>query len=93
MDSTNGALQPGDLCITGENSFPRFRVIAIHEDRTWIRDVETGKDAVVQLSHCHRLEDAPARPDALPLTGAPRRQHAGAPMPADERWPDGTPRL
>lgn len=86
-------LRPGDLCVTGANSLPRFRVIAVHEDRVWVRDTETGTDAVVAQGHCKRaletgghVADAPAAPER------PHRIREGAPMPADEHWPDGSPR-
>jgi len=54
----NEAAGPGDLVHTGSNHFPHFRVVAVHEDMAWLRDVQSGLDHLVPLRRCHRL-DAP----------------------------------
>jgi hypothetical protein len=82
------SLHPGDLCLTGRNSYPRFRVIAVVEDRAWVRDVETGKDAVVQVTHCKPILDDEDKPDAPPPPEPVRAETEPAPL----TWPDGTPR-
>jgi hypothetical protein len=48
---------PGDIIRTGSNSYPYYRVIAISEDRAWIRDVQNGTDHVVPTARCHRITD------------------------------------
>ena len=88
------ALQVGDVCVTGENSRPRFRVIALVEGRAWVRDVETAQDSVVLASHCrpvpHNGDDRADAPSPPPQS-TPTRD--GAPMPTSDVFPDGSPRL
>jgi hypothetical protein len=87
------ALQVGSVCVTGENSRPRFRVIALVDDRAWIRDVETGQDSVVASGHCHAVPDTTSgsadAPSSLPQ---PVSLREGAPMPTSDIFPDGSPR-
>ena len=45
----------GDLVRTGSSSHPHYRVIALTEDRAWIRDTQHGTDHVVPLDRCTRL--------------------------------------
>lgn len=45
----------GDLIRTGGNSHPHFRVIALAEDRAWVRDTQHGTDHIVPLSRCRRI--------------------------------------
>lgn len=45
----------GDLVRTGENFHPHFHVIAVTEDRAWIRDTQHGSDHVVAIDRCHRI--------------------------------------
>lgn len=33
----------------------RYLVIAIHEEKAWVRAAETGQDSIVFLSACQRL--------------------------------------
>jgi hypothetical protein len=40
-------LEPGDLCHHGSNLLPSYRVIWIDGDKVWLRDVNSGQDAVV----------------------------------------------
>ena len=78
-------LQPGDLCRHGENSHPRYRVIHVHEGRVWLRDVDSGVDAVVDDCLCRKIADeAPAgdepHHDAQPgLFSNPPGQPSGPP--------------
>ena len=85
-------LKEGDLCRHGRNSHPRYRVIHVHEDRVWLRDIDSGADAVVDVRVCHRIEQEPSVADAPhhephpgPFTDPP--EPPGVPT-----WPDGTPR-
>ncbi len=48
----------GDLVKTGSNSGPYFRVVAVHAQQAWLRNVETGADGIVDLSRCHKIEGA-----------------------------------
>ena len=45
----------GDLIRTGENSHPHYRVIAIAEDKAWIRDTQYGTDQVVPIDRCSKI--------------------------------------
>ena len=48
-------LRVGDLVRTGENFHPHYRIIALSEDRAWIRDVQHGTDHVVPFDRCRKL--------------------------------------
>ena len=87
--SASDPLRPGDLCLTGRSPYPRFRVIAVVEDRAWVRDVETGKDAVVPVGHCKPIAEAPGGQDDAPPPPAAARSGHG---PTPETWPDGSRR-
>jgi len=45
----------GDVVRTGDNFPPRFQVIALTNDRAWIRDTQHGTDHVVPLDRCNRI--------------------------------------
>jgi hypothetical protein len=45
----------GDLVRTGENFRPHYHVIAITDDRAWIRDTQHGLDHVVPLDRCSKI--------------------------------------
>ena len=45
----------GDVVRTGENFHPHYRVIALSEDRAWIRDTQHGTDHVVPLDRCCQI--------------------------------------
>jgi hypothetical protein len=51
-------LHPGDLVRTGPNYHPHFTVIAVSGDKVWVRNVETGVDALTDVTRC-RLLDQP----------------------------------
>jgi hypothetical protein len=73
-------LKPGDLCHHGANALPLYRVIWIDGDKVWLRDVNNGNDAVVDLVRCR-------------LCGPENAfvEQAGT-GPTTLEWPDGTPR-
>ena len=52
-----GATLPGvgDLVRTGENFHPHFHVIALTEDRAWIRDTQHGTDHIVPIDRCRTV--------------------------------------
>ena len=54
----------GDLVKTGPNAYPYFHVLAVHGDRAWLRNVQSGMDGVVDLNRCRKVNGAPA--DGLP---------------------------
>jgi hypothetical protein len=45
----------GDVIRTGDNFHPHYRVIALTEDRVWIRDTQHGTDHIVPLDRCNRI--------------------------------------
>ena len=48
-------VQAGDLVRTGANHFPHFEVLAIHGEKAWLRNVETGVDGVALLRRCRKI--------------------------------------
>ena len=59
-------ISAGDLVRTGANAFPHYRVIAVHGEKVWVRDVQYGSDGITNLSLCRKVQgqvvaDAPAR--------------------------------
>lgn len=53
------AIQAGDLVRTGLNANPQFRVIAIHGDKAWVRNIDNGLDGLTAVSRCRRINGAP----------------------------------
>lgn len=52
-------LAVGDLVSTGPNLFPYYRIIAIHDDKAWVRNVESGTDGLAQLDRCRKVNGQP----------------------------------
>ena len=50
----------GDRIRTGENFHPQFRVIALTEDRAWIRDIQYGTDHIVPVDRCRKITNGGA---------------------------------
>jgi hypothetical protein len=48
-------IRPGDLIRTSQNYFPHYRVIAVHHDKVWVRNVETGVDGLTALTRCRKI--------------------------------------
>ena len=48
-------IQVGDLVKTGPNLYPHYTVIAIHVDKVWVRDVQTGMDGLTNLGLCKKI--------------------------------------
>ena len=48
-------IQVGDLVQTGANPYPRFTVVAINDDKAWVRNSETGADGLTALSRCRKV--------------------------------------
>ena len=58
MDLTGEAMlhvAAGDVVRTSENSHPHFHVIAVTEDRAWIRDTQHGTDHIVPIDRCRLI--------------------------------------
>lgn len=50
-------IQAGDLVRTGDNLFPHFHVVAVHDDKAWVRNVANGADSLALLSRCRKIND------------------------------------
>lgn len=50
--------QVGDLVRTGPNLFPHFLVIAISGETVWVRNVQSGLDALLPMRRCRKLPTA-----------------------------------
>ena len=48
-------IQVGDLVKTGPNLYPHYTVIAIHGEKVWLRDVQTGMDGLSNLAQCKKI--------------------------------------
>lgn len=57
-------IRPGDVVRTGDNLFPHFEVMAVHGEKAWVRNTETGADFLALLSRCRKINGQP-RPDVL----------------------------
>jgi hypothetical protein len=55
-------IQAGDLVRTGPNLFPHFTVVAVDGDKAWLRNVQTGMDALAALNRCRRINGPAAAP-------------------------------
>lgn len=51
----DGLISEGDLVATGENDTPAFEVIAIRDDKAWLRGSSSGQDAIVRKTQCRVL--------------------------------------
>ncbi|MET0294251.1 MAG: hypothetical protein ABW042_04485 [Phenylobacterium sp.] len=47
-------VREGDTVTSPEEPAARFIVIAVHEDKCWIREIATGDDQIVHVSACRR---------------------------------------
>ena len=52
----------GDLVRTGPNLFPHFTVVAIDGDKAWLRNVQTGMDALAALNRCRKINGPMSAP-------------------------------
>lgn len=50
----NETLHEGDTVTSPEEPACRYIVIAVHQDRCWIREIATGEDQIVATSSCRR---------------------------------------
>jgi hypothetical protein len=53
-------IRAGDLVRTGPNLFPHYEVIAIHGDKAWVRNVQSGLDGLTSVNRCRKINGAPA---------------------------------
>jgi hypothetical protein len=43
------------MFITGESTHPRYQLIALSEEKAWIRDVRSGTDHVMPTPRCRKF--------------------------------------
>lgn len=55
LGEATSALGVGTIVRTGENLHPHYQVIALFDDRAWIRDTQNGRDHVVPIARCSRI--------------------------------------
>ncbi len=48
----------GDLVTTGRNKHPRYTVIALADDKAWIRGLHQGRDHVVPVRRLRKLDSS-----------------------------------
>jgi hypothetical protein len=46
----------GDIVRSGPNLFPHFEVVAVHGDKAWVRNVQSGADHLALLSRCRKIQ-------------------------------------
>jgi hypothetical protein len=49
----------GDVVRTGANFYPHFRVIAVHGDKVWVRNVDTDVDGLTTVNRCRKINGPP----------------------------------
>ena len=55
LGETVTSFSVGDLVRTGENFHPHFQVIAVTEDRAWIKETQHGTDHIVPVDRCNKI--------------------------------------
>jgi hypothetical protein len=55
-----GDVHEGDVVRMGNNYHPHYSVIAIHGEKAWVRNLQSGEDCLAQVSRCRRLDLAQA---------------------------------
>lgn len=48
-----------DIVRMGPNLFPHYKVIAVHGDKAWVRNIDTGTDHLALLSRCRKINGQP----------------------------------
>jgi hypothetical protein len=48
-------IRAGDIVRTGTNLFPHFEVLAVHGDKAWVRNVQTGADHLALVIRCRKI--------------------------------------
>ena len=48
-------IHAGDVVRTGTNLFPHFEVLAVHGEKAWVRNVQSGADSLTLLARCRKI--------------------------------------
>jgi hypothetical protein len=54
--SEQPSLAPGDVVATGDSDWPRYTVVAVSNDKAWLRDVHNLDDSVITAGRCRLIE-------------------------------------
>lgn len=54
-------LIPGDMIRTGENLHPHYHLVAVNGDTAWVRNIDTGAQALTALNRCRRIRNLAAQ--------------------------------
>jgi hypothetical protein len=53
-----GASEPsvgsGELILAGETLHPHYQLIALGEDKAWVRDLQLGTDHIIPIDRCRK---------------------------------------
>jgi hypothetical protein len=52
-------IEVGDLVRCGPNLFPHFKVLAIHGDKAWVRNISNGTDSIAIVTRCRTINGQP----------------------------------
>ena len=52
---TAPSVAAGNLVRTGGNFHPHYQVIALSEDRAWVRDLQHGTDHVIPIDRARKI--------------------------------------
>lgn len=55
MSRATERLSVGDMIRTGENLHPHYHVVALTEDRAWIRDTRHGADHIIPIDRRRKI--------------------------------------
>lgn len=53
--ATTPSVAAGDRIRTGDNRHPHYEVIALSEDRAWVRDLKYGTDHIIPIDRCRKI--------------------------------------
>lgn len=54
-DNGAEAIVVGDVVRAGPNLFPHFHVVAVSGDMAWVRNVQSGLNALMPLARCRKV--------------------------------------
>ena len=54
LGETRAEISVGDIIRTSANFHPHYHIIALADDRGWIRDTQHGTDHVVPIERCRK---------------------------------------
>lgn len=52
------AVAVGDVVRAGPNLFPHFDVVAVNGDMVWVRNIQSGQNALMPRARCRKVDTA-----------------------------------